>query len=151
MLSYWDILPCEIQEFILRIRNDIISRERKEFIRKITDEELYNELYRRKPNGISIYKSPYYVIFTKILDQRFIMEIMELGINLNTYTINGIHSSTVQYYMGLCFNDRVILSKEIINNITIDIVSKFIETDDFYIYLGDWIFEYLKEKWNFTN
>lgn len=47
MISYWDKLPYDIIELIYFFRDEIIKKERKEFISSLTEEEIYKEIIKR--------------------------------------------------------------------------------------------------------
>lgn len=67
-MSYWDILPDEIQNYILELKQEIIIQERNEILNNTSTEDLINIIIKRNShsNQFKQINSDYFCKFTCI-------------------------------------------------------------------------------------
>ena len=152
IISFWDILPLEIMDYILFLKEQIIREERKTLISGLTDDELYNELLNRvNDRDKRIIKGNDNVILINRFSYNDFYDVLNLGMNMNRTTsiINAETCQTVIHYDQLSFEEQYNCVKENINALSITDYNNLLQNDFDYVRLADMFYEYWRARWHY--
>jgi hypothetical protein len=118
MNNYWDVLPNEIQSYILQIKNDNIIKEQKLLIKQLESEKLINYSIN-KFDSYNSYISENYVCKIQKLDLNIILDLLnfEMILNNNSHKLKIWNKLNFDKKLEKC---RFILKKIINEDIDID-------------------------------
>ena len=157
--SYWDILPIDIQDIIYKFKDEILLEERNIIIKSLTMDELINELVIKNRLDVKqhIYinaiKTDNNIITIKSYTYNDILDAINLGINLHRRSsiTNNEVCQTVIHYDSLDIDVQYNLAIDCFNELSIDKFISVIGSNEEFVNLADWCYNYLKDKWGYPD
>lgn len=127
MKNYWDILPIELQEYILSLKKELILKEQQNIIDNTPLNTLIEYSVNKFDNSNTFINKDYICKIQKI-DTKLIMDLINFEMVLN---YNNYHNTTWKNFNETKKIDK---SREILEKINLENIDFDLSGDNLYIF-----------------